>query len=482
MSEENLDNSYLEEKLPLRNKLAFAAIAFTSGIFSGLVLTTGFTQFYVEKFNVSATLTTLAWAIFIIWNTINDPLIGFYQERTGSEEHGRRAPYLRYGAPIYAGLFILSWFPFIPGEIGIFINMVLILFFFDTIFTTVGLISYSLPAEMTVSEHARSDLMVYGSIASALALMFSFILPQLLNSKHYTQDPGFPLFRLIMIIIGIIGGIILFVSSYYIKENKYSVLEEPLGFKDSFVETIKNKSFLIFEGANFIYLIAQFILTQGISFYLQYGLGLRSSVIRMLLLAMFFLVVFVSLPVHSRIVDKLGVKKTFVFILSFLAISFYIGFFGLAWYFSLAIIFLILIGFGFSGFFLTNQMVMADIIDYDEIRTGKRRETSYSGMNALFTKPANSIGPIVLLSILTFFGYSAGVSLYSPVAVLADVKFGVILAFTLVPAILISIAAVIINFFPLEGDKWREKKKKLHKTHKQKEKEFIDHLKESGKL
>ncbi len=483
MTQDNSNMSYIEEKLPLRNKLAFAAISFTSGLFSGLVLTTGFTAFYNEKFNVSESFTIIAWALFIVWNAVNDPLIGFIQERTGSEKLGRRTPYIRYGAPLYAGLFILSWFPFLSGEIGLLINMILILYVFDTIFTMIGLISYSLPAEMTVSEHARSDLMVYGSVAQAFALLLSFVFPQLLNDQPYNADPMFEPFRIIMVILGIIGGIILFISSFYLKENKYTILDEPLGFKDSFVETVKNKPFLIFEAANFIYLTGQYILTQGVFYYLTYVLGLDSFVNKIIPLLVFFLCVFIFLPVHSRIVNKVGLKKAFIFTLAFTGLSFLVGFLGVAWTYPLALISMTMIGFGFSGFFLTNQLVMADVIDYDELRTDKRRETSYSGMNALITKPANSLGPIILISVAAAFGFSSAISYdsYTP-AQLANIQVGIMLGFTLIPALLIIVASGIMFFFPLHGKEWRKKKESLHEKHKQKEKDFIERLKKTGKL
>ncbi|MBD3214032.1 MAG: MFS transporter [Candidatus Lokiarchaeota archaeon] len=480
---DNDSKSYIEDRLPLKTKLSFAGIAFTSGLFSGLVITVGFTTFYVEKFGLDPNLAAIVWTIFIFWNTINDPLIGFFQERTGSEKRGRRKPYIRYGAPLYAILFIICWFPFGTGWLVVFLHMLILLYLFDTLFTTVGLISYSLPAEMTVSEHARSDLMVYGSIAQALALLLSFVFPFFLNEEPYNLDPNFDLFRIIMIVIGIVGGVILFVSSYFIKENKYAIKEEPLSFKDSFLKTIDNKPFLIFEAGNFIYLTAQFILTNGLFFYLTYVLGLDSFTDKIIPLLIFFIFVFLFLPIHKRIVNKIGLKKAFIFTLSFTGMSFLIGFAGVGWTFPLSIITMVMIGIGFSGYFLTNQMVMADIIDHDELLTGKRRETSYSGMNALITKPAVSIGPMILLLTAGAFGFDPDISLggYSP-AQLTSVQLGVMLSFMLIPAILILIAAGIMYFYPLEGKEWREKKEQLHEVHQQKEKEFIEELKREGKI
>jgi GPH family glycoside/pentoside/hexuronide:cation symporter len=260
-------------------------------------------------------------------------------------------------------------------------------------------------------------------------------------------------------------------------------MEEPLSFKESFVQTLKNKPFLIFEGANFIYLIAQYILTNGVFYYLTYVLGLVGFLDKIIPLLIFFLCVFIFLPVHSRIVDRFGLKKAFMFTLTFTGLSFLLGFFGLGWIYGTSLVLFVLIGFGFSGFFLTNQMVMADIIDHDELLTGKRRETSYSGMNALITKPANSLGPILLLSIAGLFSFDSSIdyAAYAP-STLMDVRMGLMLGFTLIPAIFIIIAAIIIYFFPLEGKEWRKKKEELHEKHQQKEEEFIEHLKETGKL
>ena len=129
---------------------------------------------------------------------------------------------------------------------------------------------------------------------------------------------------------------------------------------------------------------------------------------------------------------------------------------------------MILIGIGISGYFITNQLVMADVIDKDELLTGKRRETTYAGMNALLTKPTNSLGPFILLSVIGLFGYTPSGD---------PTPLGVMVAFTIVPAILILISAVFIKFFPLSGPEWNKKKEELHKIHQVKEKLYLEKVK-----
>ena len=46
----------------------------------------------------------------------------------------------------------------------------------------------------------------------------------------------------------------------------------------------------------------------------------------------------------------------------------------------------------------------------------------------------------------------------------------------LIPAILLFICFISLNWFPLDGPEWLETKKKLEEIHKQKEKEYLEKL------
>jgi glycoside/pentoside/hexuronide:cation symporter, GPH family len=463
-----------EEYLPTKSKMAYGGITFISGIFSNLVLATSFTFFYNVKLGLNEYWSTLAWLIFIVWNTLNDPLFGFLEDRTKSKKYGRRIPYIRFGGIIYGIVFILSWIPFVSNnnQFALFLNMLIVLFAFDTLFTMIGLISYSLPAEMAITGATRSSLNVFGSIGGAFALLLSFMIPALLltGDQPIGSDPNFPIFLFTVFFLGIAGIIILYVSSYFIKENKYTLLEEPLTIKSSIVETFKNRGFLIFELSNFFFLIAQYILTNGVLYWVNFVLGL-SGFMAMLPLLIFFVVIFVFFPVYNKLIIKFGLKKIFFSVLLFTGISFIISFF-IAWNFYFSFIAMVLIGIGISGYFITNQLVMADVIDNDEILTGKRRETSYAGMNALVTKPTNSLGPGILLLIISLYGFDN-----TPGAIQTDsARLGIMIAFTIIPAILILISAFFITFFPLSGPEWSKKKEELHKIHVEKEKAYLDHI------
>jgi GPH family glycoside/pentoside/hexuronide:cation symporter len=284
-----------------------------------------------------------------------------------------------------------------------------------------------------------------------------------------------PAFRPAMIVLGLICGTIIFISSFFIKENKYTVMEESMGFIEGLKETFKNKSFLIFEVSNFSFVLARTILTTSVFYYIDYVLVL-GGIMALIPIILFFAMVFAFIPVYNKLIEKIGLLKSYILALALTGISFILFFF-IGWNFSSAILEMILLGMSFSGYFLMGQMVMADVIDYDEVLTGKRRETTYSGANALLTKPAVSLAPWLFLTIINAFGFKSQISDQT-----SSAQFGIMIGFTIIPAIFILFSAVAMKYFPLKGKEWQEEKKKLAKIHREKERNYLRHLKEKGEL
>jgi Na+/melibiose symporter-like transporter len=136
-----------------------------------------------------------------------------------------------------------------------------------------------------------------------------------------------------------------------------------------------------------------------------------------------------------------------------------------------------LIGIGLSIIIIESPIILADTIDFDEIKTNKRRETTYTGMEALITKPAISLANFLFLLTISSFGFNEAAKTQSDTAL-----FGIMFSFTIIPAIFVILGVVIMKFYSLDGSEWNEQKVKLNKIHEEKEKEYIRYLKEQGKL
>ncbi|MFX1234480.1 MAG: MFS transporter, partial [Promethearchaeota archaeon] len=183
-----------------------------------------------------------------------------------------------------------------------------------------------------------------------------------------------------------------------------------------------------------------------------------------------FLMIFAFLAVFNKLISKYGVKKTFILAMLWSGLSFLLTFF-IGWNLFSAMIGFILIGIGISGYMLSNQIVIADIVDYDEVRTGKRRETTYSGINALLTKPAISVANWLFLVII-------GVSGFEPEQITQDflAQLGIMVGFYLIPSIFLVLGAVLMFLYPLDGPEWLSKKNDLIKIHKEKELDYVKYI------
>ncbi|MFX0072988.1 MAG: MFS transporter, partial [Candidatus Hermodarchaeota archaeon] len=234
-------------------------------------------------------------------------------------------------------------------------------------------------------------------------------------------------------------------------------------------ETFKNKPFLIFEANNFSYLIAQTILTTGVFYYIQFVLKLE-GILAILPILLFFIMTFVFAQPMSKLVVKYGLKKVYIYSALLAGIGFFIGFF-VGKIFIFVLIVFAFIGIGFSGISITQQAIFSDVIDYDEILTQKRRETSYSGINALVTKPSISIANYLFLLTLALYGFQRHLKSQTPSG-----ELGIIVGFTILPGIFLILSALFLLRFPLDGAKWDEQKAQLKRIHDKKEKEYFQHL------
>jgi GPH family glycoside/pentoside/hexuronide:cation symporter len=190
--------------IPLRSKVLLSFADCMCATLSGLVTGGGLTYYYTRWMGLDPAKAATVWLIFGIWNAINDPLFGYISDRTKSRL-GRRVPYIRYGAPIYAAIFILGWmsFPFADSQTAMFWQMLVTLFLFDTLYTAIATALYVMPYEMTVNNRERGSIFIWKIVFSVFSLAAPLVLLPLIQ-----PDPGedATMFRLIMAGIGVFAA------------------------------------------------------------------------------------------------------------------------------------------------------------------------------------------------------------------------------------------------------------------------------------
>lgn len=468
-------NQGLEETLPRKAKLAYGGSNSALWALSNMAYTP-ITFYYNIKLGLSADLIGIAWLIFAIWNAGNNPFFGIIQDHTKTR-WGRRIPYMRFGAPILGILFILIWIPLAGtnDQLTLFLYFLLMLFLVDTILAFMSLANGALPAEMAISSKERASLLVYANLMTAIATGVSFVLPLVLLTGD-TSSIIHPLLYPAIIILAIICSVIIYYCSYYLKENQYTQLEKTLGLKDGIKETLKNKPFLIVVAVSFFYSIGNTIFLTAFYYYIDYIILLTGFMVIFPLLIIFGMVIVFSIFLKS-LLKRYGVKRIYIVGLLVAGFGLIFLFFG-GPYLVFALLACMPVGIGFASNSILGGVVNADTYDYDEVRTGKRRETTYGGIGALFVKPATSIANWLFLSIISATGFIKG----APVGTQPNsALLGIMIGFTLVPAVFMFISALVMKFFPLDGPKWDAQKMELKVIHDQKEKEFLEYLKEERK-
>lgn len=462
----------IEADLPIKTKLMYGGTATSLYALSNLAFNP-ITFYYNVKLGLSAELIGIAWLIFAIWNAINDPLFGLFEDRTKSKI-GRRLPYLRYGAPLYGLFFIFMWIPLvdISNELALFLNFLITLIIFDTMYTLIVLANGALGLEIAFTSSKRAKLNVIVNIMLALGTGVGFLIPLLfLTGDDSTRINSFLIPAII--IIGITCSLTIFISSYVLKENKYIQMEQPLAFVEGIKETLKNKPFVIHTTALFAITLANTIILTGIFYYVEFVLVLKGLLVTFPLLLMFGVVIMFSVFYLNKLVVKYGVRNVYIFGLLQAAFTFFLLFlFGMNIIAAFFIFMLIGVGFGIMS--TLNGVIGGEVIDFDELSTGKRRETTYGGISSLFIKPSISIANWLFLLIINYYGFKAGTSAKEQSS---EALFGVMVAFGLLPAIFLVFAAIIMMLFPLNGPDWEQKKMEIKLIHDQKEKEFIEKFK-----
>ncbi len=452
----------VKEKVKLSSRLWLGGADCSITALCNIVTGGGLTFFFVSYFGMDAKWSALCWLLFGIWNALNDPLFGYVSDRT-KFKLGRRIPYIRYGALAIAAVFVLAWVVFFDtgSDVQMFVQMFVSLFLFDMLYTAIATSLYVMPFEMAVTNEARSKILlvkvIFGLVALSVPLVLLAQLEGILN-RSLQQ------FQLTMTIIGVVAGVIMFLSTFFYKENSYVKQEEQYPFIKSLVTCFKNKNFIVFEVISFSVTYIQTALMLGLSYYF----GSCSVNYLFSYLAMFAGIV-VGIILWMKPGAKWGVKKCVVIMCSvFCAALLFLLFLGQ--YTLASVVGFFGAGIGFAGGTYLIPMMNGDVIDFDEHLSGLRREGMYAGVNSLICKPAISIANALFPLMIQWFGYDASVSLAQQSSTAA---FGIRFSWVSVSAVLLLICVLVIGrFYSLDGDKWASIKNKLALDHEEKQRAY----------
>ena len=419
--------------------------------------------FYQDYLGLTARWISLASLIYAIWNAINDPLFGYITDSTRSRR-GRRIPYMRFTAPFLALTFILVWFaPQGAKDSTLFIWMLVSMLLYDTAYTIIGLVYSALLPEVSESDAERNGLQVSASLFGLLGMILGFLIPDLFRPKA-EMSPSFLPLQLSMIAIALIGAGCIILTSFKVKERpEFHLVDQPLKPAAALKFTFTSKSFLILVTQNFMSILMQ-SLVLGTLFYLA-DYVLKMSTI--LLILCLFIPLIIGVPLTQVLRKRFGVVGAQQLLLAIAGVALILV---VVVPTPLIPVCLVLAGFGLAGPQTLTNVLFGQVADEDELRSGVRREGAFFGVNALLTKPAQSVAlaltPFILeaTQFVTRDANQGQIFLNQP----ASALFGIKALVGLIPGVAMLLGAAILSAFPLRGAYLERVKQEMLALHAEK--------------
>ena len=432
-----------KDRVPLYKKIAYSAPAFALAVV-GIPVYVYIPKFYTDVVGVNIAVLGIILFTVRIFDALTDPVIGFVSDLTHTP-FGRRRPYIAMGSVFIAVSMYLLFNP--PKgspsfETVWFGACIYALFFFWTLVTVPF---ESLGPEITFDYHERTALfgmrdgfLIAGTLAAAsspAAVQWLFGL---------AEDAGGE--RAKFFWISVIYAPLLTATCWWcvltIKELKLPEKHHRIGLFAGLRQTVRNRPFVILLIAYTISAIGNNLPATLILFYVEYVLQSKWAD---LFLVLYFATGIIFLPGWIIISRKTGKKKAWLASMAINTGAFVGVFFLGPGDVMIYGILVFLSGIGFGASFAIPSAIQADVIDYDELLTGERREGQYIGLWSISKKLAAALGVGAGLSILGLAGYTPNVEQSEPVRLTLRTLYA------LVPSICNIAAFLVVLAYPISG-------------------------------
>ncbi|MBZ9685476.1 MFS transporter [Clostridium estertheticum] len=412
-------------KIPLLDKIGYGSGNFSAGI-SGQVIGTYLVFYCTAILNIPGSLVGLAVSLSIIWDAITDPLMGYFSDMTKSKLFGRRHQYILIGG---IGLGISNYLLWnINSGLSDYLKFAIIFFLILVIktFSTIYVTPYTaLGAELSNDYNERTSIQGIKTIFFLLGLAFVSVFGMFVFFRSTPEFPSGQLNPGSYSSMGIFSSIliIIFALICFYSTKKYIPILSGHAVKgtgnaklktllSAFKEIFLNKSFRHVAFAFMFTNIASALVANTGLHVFTYTFSLSSQQIALIVGIQLFVSI-LSQPIWALAAKKLDKKPSMILGIILCIISSLLflilvvmkqHIMGNGFYF---IPFAVLAGFGTGGLFTLPFSMIADVIDLDELNTGKRSEGSYYGCLTLFYKLSQSITLLLIGFVLDLVKFDA---------------------------------------------------------------------------
>lgn len=399
------------------------------------------TKFYVDTLGADLTVMSIATFLAGVVASYGQLVVGYVSDRTRTRI-GRRMPYLLIGAPLFG---ISLFFMLSPvGVHGRAASMWYMLWYcvFAAAGDIVNVSRNALGVEMTLDDASRAKLNgVSVGVGSFGLLIVAGISPVVTHALGAVGG-----MRLWGIILGISACATLWLVVWRIRESPAAFKRTAFPLVPGFRSCTHNRPWLIYLVSGSILGLMNEI-TGMFVFVLQYVMNVDPNDWFAPAAATYAVCQFLGVPIVTFLATKFG--KLFVYRLSMVLIMCY-GALGYLTTLATPIAFVGSLGFfglSLAGLNVVGNVLLSDCVDYDELHTGKRRESTYGSLSSLPNKAASIAGRSVPLMVLSLLDYKQDAPQQND-----NVIFALRCLVTLFPAALAAVAFCIFWRYPMNEE------------------------------
>ncbi|MBO7344702.1 MAG: MFS transporter [Clostridia bacterium] len=429
MSKEKKLDANGKRPFGMMDKLAYAAGDFGCNMSFSLKGTVQ--TFWLAFMMIETGLLSLLLLIVQIWDAINDPIIGALIDADKRKyKMGKFKTYILIGA---IGLLVAGALVFIPApNADLWLKCVLFIggyLIWDACYTIANVPYGSMLSLVTTDGAERSQLSTWRSIGSMFGnLLPQIILPMLIWEKAFDAD-GKPILNelgeQVEVLVGnrvflaaLIMGVLGFIAFMFmikkitirVDENSVKTSEnvEKFNVLKAFVNFMKNRPAVGATLAAMAMFLGMNSATTATT--IMFATYFNAASLSGLVMAIGFVPMLFFMPFIKKIVNKYGKKESS-------AVGALVSVFGglLMLIFPLIpnktialvvyILSLSIFGIGLGIYTCVSWAFMADAIDYNEWKTGKREEGVVYSLHSFFRKLAQGVGPSIVLLLMGVLGY-----------------------------------------------------------------------------
>lgn len=406
-----------------------------------LLIAVYLTKFYVDVVALPAGVMALAIATGRAFDAITDPVMGWISDRTRSR-FGRRMPYIAIGVLGNAAMFVLLLNPpeVLPeaGLAGWAVSALLLSFLFLTI---AAVPRQALAMELTQDQGHRQDL--FAAIAGFVAIgtIVGAVMPNVLAGMGIEDGRSQMFWQSV-----VYGGAYLVANALFLLFIREPPVEAARGRSPLIPgvrRALRNRPFRIMFASHVITAIPFAIPATMLPFYTEHVLQADAVWVGYFLLA-YLLSGLIALPIWLIVAHAAGKRAVWLAAGSIAVVG------GAALFFAgpgderLVLFIHMMVGLQSAVWLFVGGAMHADVVDYDELLTGKRREAQFAALWSIIPKFALIPGASIPLAVLGSMGYTPDAAAQSD-----DVVFTIKTLHALLPAALNAIGLGLMWWYPL---------------------------------